>query len=189
MFCKQVWSDGIFPNLIFKDPEPEESDQRGTFCLSISPPDPEKITVTNQAIFSIRLWSCVAVIESILVSGVVFHAGVSKGCSVLTGQEWKHVRRAHGRCVAGALLWTGVSQSGRLFQYHRFWPWTRLVLTSNGALHPSSHRASSWMGDSQMHCPRRHGYSQPSPTSTLSFSILPSTFLECTLEIAKEKRY
>lgn len=42
---QQVWSDGIFPNLIFQDAEPEESDKRGTFCLSISPPDPNKITV------------------------------------------------------------------------------------------------------------------------------------------------
>lgn len=42
---EQTWSDGIFPNLIFQDPEPGESDNRGSFCLSISPPDPNKIKV------------------------------------------------------------------------------------------------------------------------------------------------
>ncbi|XP_024378444.1 uncharacterized protein [Physcomitrium patens] len=46
----QVWSDGIFPNLIFQDPEPGESDNRGSFCLSISPPDPSKITVFQRAV-------------------------------------------------------------------------------------------------------------------------------------------
>ncbi|KAG0629908.1 hypothetical protein M758_1G138400 [Ceratodon purpureus] len=46
----KVWSDGIFPNLIFQDPEPEESDKRGTFCLTISPPDPNKITVFKRAV-------------------------------------------------------------------------------------------------------------------------------------------
>lgn len=45
LVCQQVWSDGIFPNLIYQDGEPEELDSRGSFCLSISPPDPNKIKV------------------------------------------------------------------------------------------------------------------------------------------------
>lgn len=52
--CQQVWSDGIFPNLIFQDPEPDESDKRGTFCLSISPPDPNKSTVLIKLEFELR---------------------------------------------------------------------------------------------------------------------------------------
>ncbi|XP_073388005.1 uncharacterized protein [Physcomitrium patens] len=46
----KTWSDGIFPNLIFQDPEPGESDNRGSFCLSISPPDPNKIKVFQRAV-------------------------------------------------------------------------------------------------------------------------------------------
>lgn len=46
----KVWSDGIFPNLIYQDGEPEELDSRGSFCLSISPPDPNKIKVFQRAV-------------------------------------------------------------------------------------------------------------------------------------------
>jgi len=46
----QVWSDKILPNLLVQDPIPGESDPRGTFCLSIAPPDPKHVKAFKRAV-------------------------------------------------------------------------------------------------------------------------------------------
>ncbi|GBG76153.1 hypothetical protein CBR_g21902 [Chara braunii] len=46
----QVWSQGILPALIVQDSQPGDLDGRGTFCLSLSPPDPRSVTLFMRSV-------------------------------------------------------------------------------------------------------------------------------------------
>lgn len=52
----QVWSQEILASLIVQYPEKElekgktAADPRGTFCVSVSPPDPEHVQSFNRAV-------------------------------------------------------------------------------------------------------------------------------------------